>query len=501
MSTNEEHPMLFLESKTLNLAVHTAGRIRLLQELHAQNLVPLIRSQRRRSFADVLLDVDRISEMEAALAASTESTTGEPYVRGDLFSFDDYILFLVFEDDDDSIRAGIVYEAETPEPFRKLDSFCQDIRSLLILRNQQNAGSFPEWETSTPAMPQGFRTFVERQDADSLYTSLRKETMSKRILAASKLEDESARVFLRTARNAHQEGYAAKLLTGHTESQDVPIQRLEDAGLVERDVQISCRKTGHALFRLPNPHALAVVTVSDATCSECGAPVADENVEEVIAPTQLASSLLEDGSWLVSRIHFLLREMGVPEREIAVGPSEGTGYGQLMANICGESFLIVTRDGDHTPAIARWVIDLEIDTEASHLVIVATGRIHKEAGVLLQNHSRRRISSGQDFEMIVADDATSAGHELEQALERVSQRVVAEQLCVLDGNIGFSVSRLVLTKFQLRRAAAPKDAEVVTESEPEFIPSAPLSLAAHASGSNGEVFDAAREPDQPEALQ
>ncbi len=98
------------------------------------------------------------------------------------FSFDDYILFLVFEDDDDSsafIRAGIVYEANTPEPFRKLDSFCHDIRSLLILRNQPNADSFPEWQTSTPAMPQGFRTFVERQDADSLYTSLRKETMSR----------------------------------------------------------------------------------------------------------------------------------------------------------------------------------------------------------------------------------------------------------------------------------------------------------------------------------
>ncbi len=496
--------MLFLESKTLNQPLNTEARLALLQELQERNLIPLIRSHRRRCFEDVLLSVDRIGEMETALAASTESTTGEPYVCGDLFSFDDYILFLVFEDDDapiSFIRAGIVYEASTPEPFRKLDSFCQDIRNLLIVRNPLNAGSFPEWETSTPAMPQGFRTFVERQDADSLYTSLRKETMSKRILAASKLEDESARVFLRTARNAHEEGYAAKLLTGHTESRDVPIQRLEDAGLVEREVQISCRKTGHALFRLPNPHALAVVTVSDATCSECGAPVADENVEEVIAPTQLASSLLEDGSWLVSRIHYLLREMGVPEREIAVGPSEGTGYGQLMANICGESFLIVTRDGDLTPAFARWTIDLEIDTEASHLVIVATGRIHKEAGVLLQNHSRRRVSGGQDFEMIVADDAASAGRELEQALERVSQRVVAEQLCVLDGNIGFSVSRLVLTKFQLRRAAAPKDAEVVTESEPEFVPSAPLTLAASASGSNGDVYDVARDQDQPEAFQ
>ena len=481
--------MLFLESKVLNHAVDTAGRTRLLQALAELEIVPLIRSHRMRCFESVLVGLDHVPEMETALASSTESTIGEPFVRGDLFCFDDYILFLVFEDDDEAnfIRAGIVYEAHTAEPFRKLDSFCHDVRSLLL----QHANSVSEWETSTPAMPQGFRTFVERQDADSLYTSLRKETMSKRILAASKLEDESARVFLRTARNAHQEGYAAKLLTGYTEPTNVPIQRLEDAGLVEREVQISCRKTGHALFRLPNPHALAVVTVSDATCSECGAPVADENVEEVIAPTQLATSLLEDGSWLVSRLHFLLREMGVPEREIAVGPAEGTGYGQLMANICGEPFLIVTRDGDLTPAFARWAIDLEIETEASHLVIVATGRIHKEAGVLLQNHSRRRVSGGQDFEMIIADDVVSAGHELENALERVSQRVVAEQLCVLDSSIGFSVSRLVLTKFQLRRAKAPQEPEVMIEPEPEFVtPNAPLSLAAYASGNNGELLDA-----------
>jgi hypothetical protein len=480
--------MLFLESKALNHAVDADGRTRLLRELQDRGMIPLIRSHRLRCFEDVLLGLDHVEEMEKSLAASTESTIGEPFVVGDLFSFQDYILFLVFEHDADAyVRAGIVYEARTPEPFRKLDAFCEDVRSLLAARNPGE--SFAQWETSATAMPHGFRTFVERQDADSLYTSLRKETMSKRILAASKLEDESARVFLRTARNAHEEGYAAKLLTGHTESQHVPIQRLEDAGLVEREVQISCRKTGHALFRLPNPHALAVVTVSDATCSECGAPVADENVEEVVAPTQLASSLLEDGSWLVSRLHFLLREMGVPEREIAVGPNEGTGYGQLMANICGESFLMVTRDGDLTPAFARWVIDLEIDTEASHLVIVATGRIHKEAGVLLQNHSRRRVSGGQDFEMIIADDAATAGRELEAALERVSQRVVAEQLCVLDNSIGFSVSRLVLTKFQLLRAAAPKDAEVVSDTEPVFdAPSAPLVLAANASSEQAEPF-------------
>ena len=110
-------------------------------------------------------------------------------------------------------------------------------------------------------------------------------------------------------------------------------------------------------------------------------------------------------------------------------------------------------------------------------MLVSTGRIHKEAGVLLQNHSRRRVSGGQDFEMIIAGDVGTAGRELEQALERVSQRVVAEQLCVLDSSIGFSASRLVLTKFRLMRTEIEKEVEVVTE--PEFVESAPLSLAAY----------------------
>src|SRR5215217_7317779 len=138
--------MLFLESKTLNHPLDITARLALLQELQDRSLVPLIRSHRLRTFEDVLLGADGISEMETALAASTESTTGEPYVRGDLFSFDDYILFLVFEDDD-SIRAGIVYDGNTPEPFRKLNSFCDDIRSLLTQRTPQNAGS--EWQTNT----------------------------------------------------------------------------------------------------------------------------------------------------------------------------------------------------------------------------------------------------------------------------------------------------------------------------------------------------------------
>jgi hypothetical protein len=434
--------------------------------------------------------------METAIASWSESASGESFVRGDVFCFSDYVLFLIFEDDDgpDPIGAGIVFEAKTSEPFRKLGSFCRTVRDSLLLQFQERGNAtadFPEWELGKQDVPEGFREFIAKQDVDSLYTNLRKETLSKRIMAVSNLEDEGARIFLRTARNAHLEGYAAKLLTGEADSYRVPIEELEDVGLVEREVQVTCRKTGHALFRLPNSQALVVVTISDATCSECGSPVADEKVEEVIAPTELASSLLEDGSWLVSRLHLLLREMGIPEREIALGPSEGTGYGQMMANVCGESFLLVTRDGDLTPAFARSCVDLELATEACHLVIVATGRVHKEAGVLLQNHARRRISGGQDFEMIVAGDVATAKRELEGALERVSQRVIAEQLCVLDNSIGLNVSRLVLTKFELPHGVAEEKTQDAVDSTVETYSASrpPLALAAHAAMSSGEVFD------------
>ncbi len=475
--------MLFIESKVLSLKLNGPGRIRLLEGLREKNLFPLIRSARLNLFNQALLGSERTDEMEAAIALSAESENQEAYARGDLFCLSDHVFFVVFDENHGAapvIRAGIVYEPQTTEPYRKLDNFCREVREVVLTQwesrsiETENAEDPPQWEHGKPRVPEGFKRFMAKLDSDSLFTSSRKETMGKRIRAASLLEDASARLFLRRAKEAHAEGYAAKLLTGDPlGSYESSIGTLEDAGLVGREVQISCRKTGHALFRLPTAHALAVVTVSDATCSECGCAVADEKVEEVLAPTLLASSLLEDGSWLISRLHFLLREQGVPESEIAVGPSGGDGYGQMMANICGESFLLIARDGDLTPAFARWAIDQELETEASHLVMVATGRVHNQAGVLLHNHARRRVQSGHDFEMVLADEAAVAGKELRLAFERVSQRILAEQLCDLDGSAGLSVSRLVITKFKLHHSTA---------SGPDLLHShRPRTLAAYAS--------------------
>ncbi len=98
--------------------------------------------------------------------------------------------------------------------------------------------------------------------------------------------------------------------------------------------------------------------------------------------------------------------------------------------------------------------------------------------------------------MIIGDDVATAAHELEAALERVSQRIIADQLCVLDNSIGMSVSRLVLTKFQLMQAERKHEVEVPdVETETEWQPpTAPLTLAAAASSESATVFDVEPEP-------
>src|SRR6185369_15769053 len=62
-------PMLFLETKALNHAVDGDARTRLLQQLEERGLTPLIRSTRLRVFEDVLLNADRVAEVESALAS------------------------------------------------------------------------------------------------------------------------------------------------------------------------------------------------------------------------------------------------------------------------------------------------------------------------------------------------------------------------------------------------------------------------------------------------
>src|SRR5207248_2491212 len=247
-----------------------------------------------------------------------------------------------------------------------------------------------------------------------------------RARAVEILEDAGARALLQSLSEARADGRVAEMLAvGGEPDEQALVARLAAAGLVRREVQVSCRKSGRSLFRLPSPDALAIVTASNAVCSECGAAVADERAEELVTPTQLASTMLKDGAWLLSSLRSMLGALGIPERETASRPANEEG---------------------------------EAQAHASRLVVVATGKIQDEARARLREHARRRSRAGSETEVVFIEGLDSASTELRRAVERVSQEALARELYELDSSAGFNVGYALAARFRLaQRKGALRD--------------------------------------------
>jgi hypothetical protein len=456
--------MLFIESKTSKRSVDGAVRLGLLEKLQEKGLTPLIRSTRLGCFEQALLGPDRVAEMERAVASWTETEDDRAYVRGDVFCFEDFVIFLIFGSDEDEaagMRAGIVYGAEMLEPGKKLDAFCRNVTDALEAgRGESNNGvtEDTDWQQHEPRVSVAQGRMASGQGGDSS-SALGQKKDAGNPRAVELLEDVEARRLLRRIRESQAEGRVSEFLSNvENEAATVSlINRMADTGLLRREVQVSCRKNGRSLFRLPSPDALNVITASNATCSECGSAIADEKIEDLVKPTETAAQLLEDGSWLASRIYSSLRELGVTEKQITIGPTSEEGEAHLMVSVCNEPFLLVLRDGDVTAAQARHALAKQMETEAAHLVVISSGKIQDEARVRLREHARRRARGGSDVEVILIE-GVDASDELRLAFERVSQNALAGELSALDASLGLSVGFILATRFRLmRHAGALKD--------------------------------------------
>ncbi|HYX40052.1 MAG TPA: hypothetical protein VE821_00070, partial [Pyrinomonadaceae bacterium] len=268
---------------------------------------------------------------------------------------------------------------------------------------------------------------------------------------AGMLEDTEARQVLRRLVEVQREGRgAAALLGGEGEGvSESLLNRLAGAGLVKREVLVSCRKDGRPLFRLPSPDALDVLKATNVLCSECGASIADEKADEITVPTSLTTTLLQDGSWLTTHLRSILIKLGLPEGQISTYPVSGEGESRAMAHLCGEAFLFLLRDGDWTAAQARHALDEQTRADAPHLVIIATGKIQEEARQRLREHARRRMQGGRAAEVLFIEGMETVAPELQQAFARVAQSALNTELWPLDSTLGLNVAQLITTRARL----------------------------------------------------
>jgi hypothetical protein len=479
--------MLFIQSNNLALFLGEVERLRLLDALAARGHAPLVRSTRRRTFALLAPQTDDdgaaresfADRFEKLCASSLESRReGAAYTPGDLFCAGDCVFFVTFGAGAvEGLSAGIVYSVETAEPLARLERFCRDVRESLVRiergveksdGGKNSAGkseeggmtdagdesdALPVWKTRAAASSRGLARFIAIQPTDFAVAARCKGGAREFLRATELMENQAVRLFLRRVQELRREGYTPRrLLAEAGAAGNVSVERMLDAGLLERELRVSCRKSGHALFDLPSPDSLAAITISRAKCSLCAAPVADEVVEEAINPTWLAVTLLEDGTWLSNRLYKLIRALGVPDSEIATGPASPHGESYIAAEVCGNSFLFVTRDGELTPAFARRVVETVAETEATHLVVVTTGGVEEEGRLRLYEYAWRRARDGEDLDITFAEGIDAARAEIEHAFERAVHHELSRRLFSLDAALGLGASNLVIDWFKLAGA-------------------------------------------------
>ena len=460
--------MLFVESRRADYNPDELTRVALLERLQEKGLVPLVRSARLHAYELALSGPGRVKELERAVAEWARDAGDLPYTRGDVFCFEEFALFLVFGDEA-GMRAGVVYRDDAGAARRQLEAFCRGVQEALDAargaggkgageaeaEGARGGAGLIKWGETESRVPDGFARFASAQGGGGRELT----AAGGRPRVAELLEDGDARRLLRRLVEARDEGRTADLLAGGELSTEALLGRLAAGGLVKREAVVSCRRQARALFRLPSMEAFEMVAATGALCSECGAKLADERVEESVAPTDLGVSVLKDGAWMAGRVGALLRdELGLPAEAVAARPAGVDGEAHLLANVCGESFLLYLRDGDVAAPHARRALDLEAETEAAHLVVVATGRIQEEPRLRLREHARRRARAGSEVELLLVEGFEPVASELRRAFERVSERALAAELYELDSGLGFSVGHLLSARFRLaQRSGAPRD--------------------------------------------
>ena len=403
---------------------------------------------------------NRAREVEAAVAARTGVEGDVPYVRGDLFCFRDYAHFVIFGDAAEGapgIRAGVIYETDTVEPAQKLEEFCQNVSDALRLAQGGDVGAAANgsgvkadaaWQAREARAAESFRRFAAEGEAPLFAT--RGEMVEGWLKTSGMLEDSEARRWLSRLHEAHQEGRGTALRAGDGGDSlpDALLDRFTGAGLVRREILVSCRKAGRALFRLPSPDALAVI--GNAVCSECGANVGDEKAEEIVVPTSLTTTLLQDSSWLTTHLRAILVKLGIPESRIAARqtPTDEADV-QVMADVCGEPFLFLLRDGDWAVGHARRAAEEHAHYEDAHLVVITTGKVQDDARQRLREHMRRLARGGRELELIVVEGLDTAYAELQPLIQRASDRALSQELWELDASLGISIGFVMAARARL----------------------------------------------------
>jgi len=219
-----------------------------------------------------------------------------------------------------------------------LDSFLSATSGAL-----QEVDVSPDWRPSAPDCPQ-FEELARSEDTEFLRgTELSDEDLAR----ASHLESPSRRSFARVVKRSGGvlESDLIRQADGGTAEAQQQIEELVEAGLVEEQYVVICRKTSNQINRVKSKAAIAQMSELQVLCS-CGAPIADERVEVLFSPTQSLQRMLDHSYWMTARLVQVLTDLDVPRDRILLDLREGPEEVDAFVDLCGSLLMFELKDNE-----------------------------------------------------------------------------------------------------------------------------------------------------------
>ncbi|MCL5036402.1 MAG: roadblock/LC7 domain-containing protein [Chloroflexi bacterium] len=321
------------------------------------------------------------------------------------------------------LEAGAVLVDEEGESL--FEGFCERIRKVLSGADYRG---LLVWKEIMPANP----CFVElkRQADDSA-------PVPGHIDAAGVLLDTSLLEFLREVAKRRRFAIADR---GAKEAHETSmVDRLDKAGLLEKEYNVLCHETGQQISRLTSTGAFQEMKRSAFRCFECGRAISEENIKVWVSLSPSGKKLIDPHRWLGYLAYRTAQEAGFHESRIILWEEKKDGCPDIFLMQNDQMIMVEINEKSPDPGEIYLFSEKIKLYNPDHAVYLSLNKITPEI--------RRQLYAAVSCDLDIVQGIDDLKPALIRVREKKNEDYVSQTLARLDGMAEIKISGILADLF------------------------------------------------------
>ncbi len=232
------------------------------------------------------------------------------------------------------------------------------------------------------------------------------------------------------------------------------LRTLNEAGLINVQYLLQCRKNSTPLTRLANKKQLENEAVSTLQCAACSRTYNEELLTEGYVISDLGRKLITSSYWMTTWVTNRLTELGIPVDSILWNLEESGEEVDILVTFLGLLWILELKDREFGPGDAHPFRYRHVRYNANKAIIVTTTKVSEEAKRIFRELdpprrpgvSRAAVASRGDGLPLYIEGLSNATKELRKAIDQASFDSAIQALELPSFMTGFDLSAVVKLK-------------------------------------------------------